>query len=543
MNVKDVIETEILSNGMDGEGVARVDGRVVFIPYTLKGETVRAVVKQVKSRYAVASAIKIIAPSARRVAPACPHYFKCGGCDTGHIAEDYRREILLNELKNNLKKIANIDFTPDGLTGGGSAFRNKISMPFTLAGGRVVLGMYRQNSHTVEPVSCMYACAQAKAIADAVCEFATARGLSVYDERSGKGLLRHLVLRTAGGRTSATLVVNAQKLDCETALAAALPEYCDFFICPNTRRGNAVMGNRVRLVKGNAHLDVNVLGVRAELSPLSFFQVNDGIRDALYRAAISEITSPALIDLYSGIGITSNLACAVCERVIAVECVPQAVEDADRTAVLNGNSAKIQNVCGNVEEVLPSLETGMPTDVLLDPPRKGCGAAVMRAVAALLPRKVIYISCNHATMCRDISVLRDVAPQYELTACTAFDMFAGTHHVETLVVLSKKIPDSHINIDVEFGEGEGQFSLKKIKERAESRKPKEKVTYKMIQEYIEKTYGFKVHTAYIAEVKRDLGLPMYDAPNAVEELKRPRAHPTPKMVEAIKETLKYFEII
>lgn len=112
-----------------------------------------------------------------------------------------------------------------------------------------------------------------------------------------------------------------------------------------------------------------------------------------------------------------------------------------------------------------------------------------------------------------------------------------------MVVLSKKIPDSHINIDVEFGEGEGQFSLKKIKERAEARKPKEKVTYKMIQEYIEKTYGFKVHTAYIAEVKRDLGLPMYDAPNAVEELKRPRAHPTPKMAKAIKETLKHFEII
>lgn len=122
-------------------------------------------------------------------------------------------------------------------------------------------------------------------------------------------------------------------------------------------------------------------------------------------------------------------------------------------------------------------------------------------------------------------------------------MFPASKHVETLVVLSKKIADSHINIDVEFGECEGQFSLKKIKERAEARKPKEKVTYKKMQDYIEQTYGFKVHTAYIAEVKRDLGLPMYDAPNAVEELKRPRAHPTPKMVEAIKETLKHFEII
>ncbi len=133
--------------------------------------------------------------------------------------------------------------------------------------------------------------------------------------------------------------------------------------------------------------------------------------------------------------------------------------------------------------------------------------------------------------------------KYELVSVQPYDMFPQTKHVETLVVLSKKIPDSHINIDVEFGEGEGQFSLKKIKERADERKPKEKVTYKMIQEYIEQTYGFKVHTAYIAEVKRDVGLPMYDAPNAVEELKRPRAYPTPRMVEAIKETLKHFEII
>lgn len=437
MNVKDIIETEILSNGMDGEGVARVDGRVVFIPYTLKGEVVRAVVKQVKSRYAVASAIKIIEPSERRVAPVCPHYFKCGGCDTGHIADDYRREILLGELKNNLKKIAGIECTPRGLIGGDER-RNKISMPFGVVGGRVVLGLYRQNTHTVEPVDCMYADARAKRIADEVCVFANMRGLSVYDERSGKGLLRHLVLRSAGERTSATLVINAEKLYCERELAELLPDYCDFFICPNRRRNNVIMGDRVRLVKGNARLDVNVLGVRAELSPLSFFQVNDAVRDALYSAAISEIESPALVDLYSGIGITSNLACAKCERVIAVECVPQAVEDADRTAERNGNAEKIQNICGNVEDVLPSLDIGMPADVLIDPPRKGCGPAVMRAVAGIAPQKVIYISCNHATMCRDISALREISPQYELESCTAFVMFAGTHHIETLAVLVNK---------------------------------------------------------------------------------------------------------
>ena len=170
---------------------------------------------------------------------------------------------------------------------------------------------------------------------------------------------------------------------------------------------------------------------------------------------------------------------------------------------------------------------------------------------------MILISCNPATLARDLGLLTGTLQEnaegalisavksdgtYELVSVQPFDMFPQTKHVETLVVLSKKIPDSHINIDVEFGESEGQFSLKKIKERAESRKPKEKVTYKKMQDYIEQTYGFKVHTAYIAEVKRDLGLPMYDAPNAVEELKHPRPHPTPKMVEAIKNTLKHFDI-
>ena len=196
--------------------------------------------------------------------------------------------------------------------------------------------------------------------------------------------------------------------------------------------------------------------------------------------------------------------------------------------------------------------------LVLDPPRAGIARSVLNAILQSGAEKVILISCNPATLARDLGLLTGTLQEnaegalisavksdgtYELVSVQPFDMFPQTKHVETLVVLSKKIPDSHINIDVEFGESEGQFSLKKIKERAESRKPKEKVTYKKMQDYIEQTYGFKVHTAYIAEVKRDLGLPMYDAPNAVEELKHPRPHPTPKMVEAIKETLKHFEII
>ena len=157
------------------------------------------------------------------------------------------------------------------------------------------------------------------------------------------------------------------------------------------------------------------------------------------------------------------------------------------------------------------------------------------------PPKVVYVSCDPATLARDVAELCGAG--YTLEKAQAFDLFPRTFHVETVVLLSHKKPDGHINVKVEFGEGEGKVPLDNIAKRAESYKPKERVTYKMVKEYIEVKYGFKVHTAYIAEVKRDLGLPMYDAPNAVEELKQPRKHPTAEKVEAIKDALKHFEVI
>ncbi|MDE5563320.1 MAG: 23S rRNA (uracil(1939)-C(5))-methyltransferase RlmD [Clostridiales bacterium] len=442
MNINEVIELEIESNGMNGEGVARCDGKVVFVPYTLKGERVRAVVKQVKKKYAVCSVIKVLTQSEYRAEPECPHYYKCGGCDARHITPDYRKEVLIAELKNNLKKIANIDYDNIGFEPYTATEppRNKLSMPFGLIDGKVVLGLYRQNTHVVEPVSCAMSGELAKSIADIVCEFANKKRLPVYDEKSGRGLLRHLVVRTVGERASATLVINAQKCDGENELAKLLPDNVDFFVCPNTARNNVIMGNTVRLVKGNERLSVNVLGVKAELSPLSFFQVNDYMRDKLYAAAMNEVTSDTLIDLYSGIGITSNIAAKKCKKVIAVECVPQAVKDADYTAKLNGNADKITNVCGNVEDVLPRIvgECGGEVDVLIDPPRKGCGEAVARAIAEVKPKTLIYVSCNHATMCRDIRAFLDASPDYEITTVKLFDMFVGTHHAETLVCLKRK---------------------------------------------------------------------------------------------------------
>lgn len=439
MNVKDVIEVEISSSGMDGEGVARVDGKVVFVPYTLAGERVRAVVKTVKRNYCTARAIKILQASPHRVEPACPHYYKCGGCDTMHLSAEYRKNMLVDELRNNLGKIANISVDGIRFVECERPSRNKIAMPFGLCGGKVVLGMYAKNSHDIVPTDCSAAGERAMKIGGIVCDFANEKKLSVYDGASGRGLLRHLVVRSAGGRAQVTLVVNRERLTDERAteaLCARIPSDVDFFVCFNTAKNNVILSDRITKLKGNDTLEVNVMGVKAELSPLSFFQVNDEIRDKLYACALGHIRSSKLIDLYSGIGITSNLAARVCSHVTAVECVQQAVRDADRTAELNGNAHKITNLCGNVEDVIESLDGG-DCDILLDPPRKGCGAGVMAAVAKKAPNTIVYISCNHATMCRDIKPLVETG-EYKIADCALFDMFCNTHHSEALIVLSRQ---------------------------------------------------------------------------------------------------------
>lgn len=179
--------------------------------------------------------------------------------------------------------------------------------------------------------------------------------------------------------------------------------------------------------------------------------------------------------------------------------------------------------------------------IVVDPPRKGCDEMLLKTILKMQPKRVVYVSCDSATLARDLRFLCDNG--YELKKVCGVDQFPQTVHVESIVLLSHKSPDSHIDVKVEFGEGEEKVPLDKIAERAKQYQPAPRVTYKMIQEYIEEKYGFKVHTAYIAEVKRNLGLPMYDAPNMVEELKQPRRHPTAEKVEAIKDALKHFGVI
>ena len=381
-------------------------------------------------------------------------------------------------------------------------------------------------------------------------KFIIKNGITVYDSEKHTGLLRHIYLRLAEatGEVMVCAVINGEDLPHKNELIKKLteiPSVKSIVLNINRDRTNVILGKECVTVWGNDCIYDVLCGVKVRLSPLSFYQVNHDMAQQLYEKAAEYAClsgKETVLDMYCGTGTIGLSMAKKAKRIIGAEIVPEAVLDAKRNALENG----IENaefICADAGEAAQELSSrGIKPDVvLLDPPRKGCSEMLLAEIVKMSPERIVYVSCDPSTLARDCFRLKDLG--YETKRLAAADLFPRTVHVETVVLLSHKKPDGHINVKVEFGEGEGKVPLDNIAKRAEEYKPKERVTYKMIKEYIEAKYGFKVHTAYIAEVKRDLGLPMYDAPNAVEELKQPRKHPTAEKVEAIKDALKHFEVI
>ena len=310
----------------------------------------------------------------------------------------------------------------------------------------------------------------------------------------------------------------------------------------NDNLADVVQSDETKTLYGQDYFYEYLYNMRFKISPFSFFQTNTLGAEVLYdqvREYVGETKDKLVYDLYTGTGTIAQMLAPVASKVVGVEIVEEAVEAAKKNAVDN-HLDNCEFIAGDVLKVVDNL-TQKPDILVLDPPRDGIHPKALRKIINFNVDEMVYVSCKPTSLMRDLLVFREAG--YEVKRCCLVDMFPGTVHVETVVLLSHKKADSYIHIDVEFGEGEGKIPVDSIAKRAEAYKPKEKVTYKMIKEYIEAKYGFKVHTAYIAEVKRNLGLPMYDAPNAVEELKQPRKHPTPEKVEAIKDALRYFAVI
>ena len=364
------------------------------------------------------------------------------------------------------------------------------------------------------------------------------------------GYLRHLLLRrgvTTGEILVHVITTSQEEHDLEPLKEEllALPlegKIVGIMHIINDSLSDVVQSDETRILYGQDFFYETLLGLRFKISTFSFFQPNSLAAEVLYsivREYIGDTKDKVVFDLYSGTGTIAQLAASVADEVIGVEIVEEAVEAAKQNAALN-NLSNCKFIAGDVLKVLDDL-TEKPNVIILDPPRDGIHPKALPKILSYGVDHIVYISCKATSLARDLPAF--LAAGYKLEKACCVDQFCQTVHVETVVLLSHKKPDGHINVKVEFGEGEGKVPLDNIAKRAEEYKPKERVTYKMIKEYIEAKYGFKVHTAYIAEVKRDLGLPMYDAPNAVEELKQPRKHPTAEKVEAIKDALKHFEVI
>ena len=552
----DIVTLEIVDCGTDGEGIGKADGFTVFVKDAVIGDTVTAKIMKAKKNYGYGRLMEILNASPYRVEPVCPSARQCGGCQLQAVSYEEQKVFKEKKLRGHLERIGGFTNLPmEPLIGMDEPYhyRNKAQFPVGRnKEGKIVTGFYAGRTHAIiENRDCALGIPENKDVLDRVIAHMEKYNIAPYDEVTGKGLVRHIFVRYGffTGELMVCLIINGQDLPHQRELVEKLceiPGMTSISLNMNKKRSNVILGDKVKTIWGKEYITDKIGDISYEISPLSFFQVNPQQTWKLYSKALEYADlhgEETVWDLYCGIGTISLFLAQKAKFVRGVEIVPAAIEDAKRNAQIN-HIENVEFFVGKAEEVLPREyeKNGVYADVIVvDPPRKGCDAMLLKTILKMQPKRVVYVSCDSATLARDLRFLCDNG--YELKKVCGVDQFPQTVHVETVVLLSHKKADSYIHIDVEFGEGEGKIPVDSIAKRAEAYKPKEKVTYKMIKEYIEAKYGFKVHTAYIAEVKRNLGLPMYDAPNAVEELKQPRKHPTPEKVEAIKDALRYFAVI
>lgn len=539
----------------------------VVIKGTLPGQKVRFQLSKKHSGKCEGRLVEVLEPSGLEDRePLCPHYAVCGGCSYQNMNYETQLKLKGDMVKHIIDQVCS-DYEYEGILGSPMevGYRNKMEFSFgdEYKDGPLALGLHKKGSFydIVTVDECQIVQSDYNMILRIVLDFFKDRDIPYYHKMRHTGYLRHLVVRRAikTGEILIHLVTTSTYAECgeskkisEEELLGQLKEKllaADYFGSVagilhtyNDSLADVVQSDRTDVLYGRDYITEKILGLEFKISAFSFFQTNSLGAEVLYSKAreyVGETKDKVVFDLYSGTGTIAQMLAAVAKKVIGVEIVEEAVEAAKQNAALNGLE-NCEFIAGDVLKVIDEIEE-KPDLIVIDPPRDGIHPKALEKIIDFGVDKLVYISCKPTSLARDLVILQERG--YKVDRVCAIDQFPMTVHVETVVLLSHKKPDSVINVKVEFGEGEGKIPLDNIEKRAESYKPKERVTYKMIKEYIEEKYGFKVHTAYIAEVKRDLGLPMYDAPNAVEELKQPRKHPTAEKVEAIKDALKHFDLI
>ena len=445
----DIVETDITGLTHEGHGVGRVDGFALFIPGALPGERVRVKVVKVKKQYGYGKLLDILSASPHRTEPACPVYARCGGCQWQHL--DYAEQLQWKrqQVVDALARIGGLSSVPVHPTIGMAhpwQYRNKAQVPVGLADGRVVTGFYAPRSHRVIPMErCGIQHPAAEKVLRAVREWAQRWRIAVYDEERHAGLLRHVVVKTgfATGEVMAILVTNGERVphvqDLIARLRRAVPGLVSVIQNIQTERTNVIFGERSRVLWGRDVIYDRIGDIRFAISARSFYQVNPLQTEVLYAKAVeyAGLTGrETVIDAYCGVGTISLFLARRARHVYGVEVVPEAVEDARRNAALNGMD-NVTFVAGEAETVIPQwAEEGMRADVIVvDPPRKGCDPRLLDAILAMSPPRVVYVSCNPATLARDLKYLAENG--YEVQEVQPVDMFPQTVHVECVTWLTK----------------------------------------------------------------------------------------------------------
>ena len=481
----------------------------------------------------------------------CPLYKKCGGCQLQNLTYEQQlryKQVKCIRLLGKFCRVGEIIGMENPYH-----YRNKVQAAFALdRHSNIISGVYQSSSHKIVPVTvCMTEDEKADEIIGTIRRLLKNFKLRPYNEDTGRGFLRHVLVKRGfkSGQIMVVLVTGTRdfpkKKDFVATLLKIHPEITTVVQNVNNQKTSMVLGNRSEVLFGDGYITEQLGDFSFRISPKAFYQINPIQTEVLYNTTLefAGLTGKeTIIDAYCGTGTIGIFASPKAKKVVGVELNPDAVKDARVNAKLNSaENTEFYNADAG-EFLADAAASNEKYDVvIMDPPRSGSTVKFLKSVVKLAPKTVVYVSCNPETLARDLMFL--VRNGYKVKKIQPVDMFPHTNHVETVVLLSHKKPDGHINVKVEFGEGEGKVPLDNIAKRAEEYKPKERVTYKMIKEYIEAKYGFKVHTAYIAEVKRELGLPMYDAPNAAEGLKQTRKHPTQEKVNAIKDALNYYNLI
>ncbi|WP_243426066.1 23S rRNA (uracil(1939)-C(5))-methyltransferase RlmD [Mordavella massiliensis] len=471
MQKNQLVTVEIEDMGAGGEGIGKVNGCALFIKDAIIGDVVEARIMKMKKNYGYAKLLNILTPSMARQNARCPEARRCGGCQIQEMAYEEQLAFKKAKVKNSLLRLGGVpedllDTVMEDIVGMEEPFRyrNKAQYPVGRdREGRLTAGFYAGRTHQIislPEMDCALGAKENREILQVVLSFMEEYGIQPYDEETHSGLVRHILIRKGfrTGEIMVCLVINGAAIPNSSVLAERLcriPGMTSVTYSINRERTNVIMGGDIRTVWGQDYITDLIGDIRYRISPLSFFQVNPVQTEKLYGAALefAGLTGKETVwDLYCGIGTISLFLAQRAGRVYGVEIVPQAIEDAKKNATLN----EITNASfyvGKAEEVLPDqyAKYGVSADVIVvDPPRKGCEQIVLETMVRMQPERIVYVSCDPATLGRDVKYLRENG--YELTRVRPVDMFPQTVHVETVVLLSKLKSDKHIEVELEMGE-------------------------------------------------------------------------------------------